>query len=657
MRTPFEMIRRLEDLEAELAALVDQRDRDPRLPGRRWQFLVETVADAADTPTYPTGGDTFRVRFLDIAWDGTPGLSGYTSVPRSASGQAVAKNVSGNFLPQGTIALATFHPPPPSTTGKGKWILSELPAAKVVRFRLTADLSNGGSAAAVLLRFDGTTYQVGAACYVFDWWAIAVGISTRGMWQGKNGMEGIALQREVPSVPGQLQYDIIWMETYAWSLENTGGATALGGSGGAGASGFTTTAAFEQGVDPGTITLHDDQNFFPRSLPGAKAKSVRTEYEAANPYYKALNAQQMVLYGDCYLASALDATDATASLTATYSWWTFSPFNQPPAAVPTVASNLFSLEAAAGSRVLIAWDEALALWVVVQVVPSTARIVQFVLTSDLANGGTASANIISWNGAGYVTGGAITVHDWYTLRGMWQGKTGHEGFAIRRGGEEDEYDVIWMATYAWSLEGTLTAPLGSTATPAPSSGSASASTQAAFEQGINPGTVTVHDDQGFFPRALEGARVKSVRSEYEGVNPYYKTLLVQQLSFYATAELLEPMCDPEIPWAKIDIASFKPRMFSPFNQRPDEIKQKVLNPFHHKGMAGDLVFLVWWEADPDDQDSQADWVIIDVEKHHKNVVLEVYWEDDCLKAHLQNAALEICGPPTTAVIICGEECP
>lgn len=330
--TPFPDVRRIEDLERDLAVQEEelrlQLGIHEVMQGKRWQFLVETVAGVS---AYPASGDTFAVRFLDIAWDGTPGLSGYTPFPRAAAWQAVVKNVSGEWLPQGTVALATFHPPPPGTTGKGKWIVNVGQDSNVKRFRLTADLSTGGNAAANVLSFNGTTYVTGAACYVFDWYSLTAGAPglSRGMWQGKNGMEGIGLKREVPSVPGQLQYDIIWMEEYAWDCEVTLTSDPTF-SGTDYASSWTATAdvdkSFHQGVSPGSsITIHDDQNMFPFAKAVAKAKVIRTEHEGSQPYYKVVACQQLALYGTATLSGAL--CGSTPASVRDFTRLSPSPFN------------------------------------------------------------------------------------------------------------------------------------------------------------------------------------------------------------------------------------------------------------------------------------------------------------------------------------------
>lgn len=350
MPTPFDDIRRIEDLERDLAALRadvrDQPGRQPRQQGKRWQFLVETVADADDSPTYPASGDTFKVRFLDVAWDATAGLSSYTAAPRSTTWQTIAKNVPGAYLPEGTIALATFHPPPPGTTGKGKWILNDEGGNGLYRFRLTADLSNGGvNVAAKILTFDGTTYVESGDCYVTDWYALtgAPG-STRGMWQGKATMEGIGLRREKNSTSGsglRIELDIVWMETYAWDgevtlLEDpvfTGTAYASAWSGSA-----IVNKAFHQGIFPGSgavITVYDDQCMYPFAKSGALAKITRSEYEGENPYYKVLVCQQLALTASATLSGSMCA--ASTATVAGFTVTSPSPFNLFPLS-PTITN-------------------------------------------------------------------------------------------------------------------------------------------------------------------------------------------------------------------------------------------------------------------------------------------------------------------------------
>lgn len=187
----------------------------------------------------------------------------------------------------------------------------------VIRFRLKATLSNGGNAVARILTFDGAAYNEGATdIYVFDWWSVAVGLSTRGMFQGVSGMEGEAIPREVPSVAGHAEYDILWMEEYAWDAEGTL-TTDPTFSGTAYASSWTAMAnvdkSFHQGISPGaTVTIHDDQVMYPFAKSGALCKIARSEYEASAPYYKVTVCQQLAL---------------TARATASGAWCGGTPVN------------------------------------------------------------------------------------------------------------------------------------------------------------------------------------------------------------------------------------------------------------------------------------------------------------------------------------------
>lgn len=216
---------------------------------------------------------------------------------------------------------------------------------RVSRFRLTADLSTGGNAAAVLLSFDGTNYVAGAACYVFDSYALtgAPG-STRGMWQGKTEMEGIGLRREVPVVPGRIEFDIVWMETYAWECEVTLTANPTF-SGSAYTSAWSATAtvnkSFHQGISPGsTITVYDDHNgspVYPFAKSGALAKVTRTEYEGSQPIYKVVVCQQLALYATATLGANLCGS-SPATITG-FTALSPSPFNLAPNPLPTSVAN------------------------------------------------------------------------------------------------------------------------------------------------------------------------------------------------------------------------------------------------------------------------------------------------------------------------------
>lgn len=228
-----------------------------------------------------------------------------------------------------------------------------------VRFRLNATLSSGGNATARILTFDGTAYNEGSTdIYVFDWWSVAVGLSTRGMFQGVSGMEGWAIPREVPSVAGHAEYDILWMEQYAWDAEVTL-TTDPTFSGTDYASSWTATAtvdkSFHQGISPGsTVTIHDDQIMYPFAKSGAVAKIARTEYEASAPYYKVTVCQQLALTARATLSGSMCAA-ANATI-AGFTVTSPSPFNL--SSVVTTVANPRGHAGQHGDDVWLAFNKA-----------------------------------------------------------------------------------------------------------------------------------------------------------------------------------------------------------------------------------------------------------------------------------------------------------
>lgn len=90
---------------------------------KRYTYAVKTVASHCDNPEYPASGDTFRVVFLDGAWDQEVGTSGVTWLERDSCFQATVKNIRGEWVPEGTVCLATFEMPPAGTVGNGKWLI------------------------------------------------------------------------------------------------------------------------------------------------------------------------------------------------------------------------------------------------------------------------------------------------------------------------------------------------------------------------------------------------------------------------------------------------------------------------------------------------------------------------------------------------------
>jgi hypothetical protein len=155
----------------------------------------------------------------------------------------------------------------------------------------------------------------------------------------------------------------------------------------------------------------------------------------------------------------------------------------------------------------------------------------------------------------------------------------------------------------------------------------------AFEQGVHPGAgVTLHDDQSFYPRIQKSAKIKAWRSEYEGVQAYYKILQSQQMVLYGTALLTADMCGVDA-----SITGFVGCSFSPFNLPPDAAPSAAANPFGLAGMAGDAVFIVWDEPN-------ARWIVLQVDHHAVLNLLDLRVAGNYIQGKYQVQFVMICTP-------------
>lgn len=294
---------------------------------------------------------------------------------------------------------------------------------------------------------------------------------------------------------------------------------------------------------------------------------------------------------------------------------------------------------------------------------ASSEIVRFRLLSNLQPGGSALAVEIAWNATTRTYNPIpdrpyIVVVDWYsTPRGMWQApaigsgllggassSTSYiEGLAIRRGTVANtsipfttpatpEFEIVWMETLAWECEGYISS--------APSGTIATGTVTAAWEQGKHPGeTITIHDDQEFFPRWANGAKFKATRCEHNGQGAlglnYWKVTNCQQICITAQATLAADMCGSS---ATLVDGSFTPTSPSPFNLAPDPLPTSALNPRGHYGLSGDQVVLQW----------AGGWQVIDVTKHPTAVVIDQRYASRKLEIKRVTAALELCSSETPA---------
>lgn len=244
-----------------------------------------------------------------------------------------------------------------------------LASNRVVRFKLTATLNTGTNAAAVIKEFNGTTYPDGTAITVFDSYGItnfAPG-GVRGMFKGVSGMEGYAVQRLFPSQEGELEFEILWMEQWAWhaEVELLSDLEVVNGIN----SGIAqVTAYYEQGVpfQDSTIFVYDALNLFPRAKTGAKGHVRRDEYREtqgdAEGYYLIM-CQQVALTGRAVLAEAM-CQEGEFSIS-NFAVTSFSPFNQN--IEPDAAFNDFGHHGAPDDILWLQWDDTQQAYVITDV--------------------------------------------------------------------------------------------------------------------------------------------------------------------------------------------------------------------------------------------------------------------------------------------------
>lgn len=208
----------------------------------------------------------------------------------------------------------------------------ELASNRVVRFKLTATLDTGTNAEAVIKEFNGTTYPDGTPITVFDSYGItnhAPG-GVKGMFKGVAGMEGYAVERLYPSQEGALEFEILWMEQWAWHAE-VELMTDIDTESQPPAAIAQASAYYEQGVSfqDSTIFVYDELGLFPHAKAGAKAHVRRDEYRdtagGAEGYYL-IQSQQIATMARAVLAEDMCGIGEYAITDFTVT--SFSPFNQ-----------------------------------------------------------------------------------------------------------------------------------------------------------------------------------------------------------------------------------------------------------------------------------------------------------------------------------------
>ncbi len=397
----------------------------------------------------------------------------------------LAKSNSAPHLAEGDWVLATFD------ADAGRWHVVRSPAnnSRIVRFRLSSTLDLGGSAPAVIRKWDPAAgggsgaYVDGDTITVKDYFGA---LGDPGEWQAPNGYYGFAVK-----LTDLDEYQILYMEHQAAYVAFTLTSDISGGE---------ATADFDSfwaGRNVGTAT-----NVFDRTGNWSSGKNGQKGiacWDSKEEEYVILAlgkpAQELVLF---YLDEDLEqfsGADATLRRWVGANWvadagdaevWDSSGLG--PALQGDV--GVAFLSSASGRYEIITLQRR-----------DIPRVVRFKLYEALTLGGNALAKVQTWGGAAYADGDEITVVDWYGFlgrRGAFQAPSGFYGYAIRLP-DKDEYQILELERQALFAEVHITEDMGHT-TP----GQASASFDTFWEGQSTAGAATVFDTRGAYGAAKSG---------------------------------------------------------------------------------------------------------------------------------------------------------
>lgn len=158
--TPLSLTRRLELLEQQVAAqdrVIAALERTARLRSERWAYLAQTCTVYGSEYPEAAGANTFGLTFLDRQYTAAEGAQTVADVLRSSDRQAVGTTLNGQWVMEGEQVLVFPAPPPPGTTGKGRWCI--LPQKTYYWGKLKAALEARASAAVDVWRLVGGTWE------------------------------------------------------------------------------------------------------------------------------------------------------------------------------------------------------------------------------------------------------------------------------------------------------------------------------------------------------------------------------------------------------------------------------------------------------------------------------------------------------------------
>ena len=266
--------------------------------------------------------------------------------------------------------------------------------------------------------------------------------------------------------------------------------------------------------------------------------------------------------------------------------------------------------------------------------PAVYYVRKFRLTASLSLTGSAAAVILNWNGAAWVEGDAITVHDEQPAPGRWRGVSGYEGWCTPRGNSATNYSIIHMDLIALRIRGILNEDMSQTV-----AGVSQAATVVHYHQGRDPGTVVdVYDPNGRFPTALFEARFTALYNDRQG---RYELETCEQIAIFARAKLLEDSCGG----ATLSIYDFEHIETQEYSLPPAVLPEIATNTCNHAGLADAVVLLRRISDSPTPA-----WEIVDAEKTPLDVIVDVYKSGTSLMYQPWKVYVEICSGPELGVV-------
>jgi hypothetical protein len=241
-------------------------------------------------------------------------------------------------------------------------------------------------------------------------------------------------------------------------------------------------------------------------------------------------------------------------------------------------------------------------------------LVVFQLKQDLTLTGQAMAYLCELNVAGVYTPlltSNITVVDWTSNQGCWQGYVLDRGLAKKR--LDGSYDIVFMERPALVMEAQTS--IDRLVGLGPPSTQIAAIYISRYQQGgrVEPAdlqSITVNDPNNFFPRAAINGKSLSL---WNDTRRQREVILAQQQGLYASAKLQGQLAGNS---QQVEVSNFGIESFSPFNLKPAFPNPPVVvNYLNHWGEDGDWVVLLWLER-------SAVWLILDVnhDQRHSELV-------------------------------------